>query len=91
MGFYSKIVTDMSKKNSENSDRRIEGYVQACEELYNLCVFMHPDKDLHEHLVMVLCIIWNSSDVIGKTEVDKPAQDQEIIAYTHLSPALYST
>ncbi len=74
MGFYSKIVTDRSKKNSKNSDRRIEDYDQACEDLYNLCVSMYPDKDPHEHLVMDLCIICTSSGVFIETEIDKPTK-----------------
>ncbi len=82
MGFYSKIITDMCKKNSKNSDRRIEDYVQACEDLYNLCIYVHPDRDPHEHLLMVLWTILASDGVFIDTEIDKPTQAQEIIAYT---------
>lgn len=30
MGFFSKIITGISKKNDKNSDKGIEDYVQAC-------------------------------------------------------------
>lgn len=86
MGFFSKIITGISKKNGKNSDRRIEGYVQACKNLYNLCVSMYPDKDPHEHLVIVLCTIWTKSGVFKEVEIDKPIQAREIVAYT-LFPA----
>lgn len=86
MGFFSKVMTGISKKNGKNSDRRIEGYVQACENLYNLCVSMYPDKDPHEHLVIVLCTIWTRSGVFKEAEIDKPTQAREIVAYT-LFPA----
>ncbi|MEE9214164.1 MAG: hypothetical protein V3V70_02135 [Candidatus Scalindua sp.] len=84
MGFFSKIITGISKKNGKNSDRRIKGYVQACENLYNLCVSMYPDKDPHEHLVIVLCTIWTKSGVFKEAEIDKPTQAREIVAYTLL-------
>ncbi len=79
MGFFSK-------RNDKNTDRRIEGYVQACENLYNLCVSMYPDNDPHEHLVIVLCTIWTRSGVFKENEIDKPTQAREIVAYT-LFPA----
>ncbi len=86
MGFFSKIMTGRSKKNSKNSNRRIEGYIQACENLYSLCVSMYPDKDPHEHLIIVLCTIWTRSGVFKEAEIDKPSQAREIVAYT-LFPA----
>ena len=81
MGFFSK-------KNGKNADRRIEGYVQACENLYSLCVFMYPDKDPHEHLVIVLCTIWIRTGVFKETEIDKPTQAREIVAFTLFSACL---
>ena len=78
MGFFSKMITGMSKK----SDKRILGYIDACENLYNLCVSMYPDKDPHEHLVIVLCTIWTKSGVFKETEIIKSAQAQEIVTYT---------
>ncbi len=86
MGFFSKMITGMSKKSDRSCDRRIEGYIEACENLYNLSVSMYPDKDPHEHLVIVLCTIWIKSGVYKTTEINKPAQAQEIVAYT-LFPA----
>lgn len=86
MGFFSKIIPGMSKKNDKISDRKIEGYVQACENLYNLSVSMYPDKDPHEHLVIVLCTIWTRTGVFKEAEIDKPTQAREIVAYT-LFPA----
>ena len=82
MGFFSKIIPSMSK----NSDKRIEGCVQACENLYKLSVSMFPDKDPHEHLVIVLCTIWTRSGVYKEAEIDKPTQSREIVSYT-LFPA----
>jgi hypothetical protein len=82
MGFFSKIIPGMSK----SSDKRIEGCVQACENLYKLSVSMFPDKDPHEHLVIVLCTIWTRSGVYKEAEIDKPTQSQEIVSYT-LFPA----
>ena len=79
MGFFSK-------KNDKNIDRRIEGYVQACENLYDLCVSMYPDSDPHEHLVIVLCTIWTRTGVFKESEINKPTQAREIVAYT-LFPA----
>ncbi len=76
----------MSNKSSKNSDKRIDGYVQACENLYNLSVSMYPDKDPHEHLVIVLCTIWTRSGVYNEAEIDKPTQSREIVTYT-LFPA----
>ena len=84
MGFFSKIISGMSKK----SDKRIEGYVQACENLYNLSVNLFPDKDPHEHLVIVLCTIWTRSGVYKEAEIDKPTQAREIVAYTLFSACL---
>ncbi len=75
MGFFSK-----------SADKRIEGYVHACENLYNLSTTMYPDKDPHEHLVIVLCTIWTRSGVFKKADIDKPAQSREIVTYT-LFPA----
>ncbi len=89
MGFFSKIITGISKKNGKNSDRRIKGYVQACENLYNLCVSMYPDKDPHEHLVIVLCTIWTKSGVFKEAEIDKPTQAREIVAYTLFPASLH--
>ena len=86
MGFFSKIIPGMSKKNGKSADKRIEGYVQECENLYNLSVSMYPNKDPHEHLVIVLCTIWTRSGVFKETEIDKPAQSREIVTYT-LFPA----
>ena len=71
---------------NKSADRRIEGYVQACENLYNLSVTMYPDKDPHEHLVIVLCTIWTRSGVFKEAEIDKPTQSREIVTYT-LFPA----
>ena len=82
MGFFSKIIPGMSK----SSDKRIEGCVQACENLYKLSVSMFPDKDPHEHLVIVLCTIWTRSGVYKEAEIDKPTQSREIVSYT-LFPA----
>ncbi len=82
MGFFSKMITGGSKKNGKSSDRRIEGYIEACENLYNLCVSTYPDKDPHEHLVIVLCTIWTKSGVFKETEIIKPAQAREIVDYT---------
>ena len=82
MGFFSKIIPGMSK----SSDKRIEGCVQACENLYKLSVSMFPDKDPHEHLVIVLCTIWTRSGVYKEAEIDKPTQSREIASYT-LFPA----
>jgi hypothetical protein len=82
MGFFSKIIPGMSK----SSDKRIEGCVQACENLYKLSVSMFPDKDPHEHLVIVLCTIWTRSGVFKEAEIDKPTQSREIVSYT-LFPA----
>jgi len=79
MGFFNK-------KNGRSSDKRIEGYVQACENLYKLSVSMFPNKDPHEHLVIVLCTIWTRSGVYKVAEIDKPTQAREIVAYT-LFPA----
>ena len=59
MGLSSKMITGMNKK----SDKRIEGYIQACENLYSLSVSMCPDKGPHELLVIVLCTIWAKSGV----------------------------
>ena len=84
MGFFSKIISGMSKKR----DKRIEGYVQACENLYNLSVNLFPDKDPHEHLVIVLCTIWTRSGVYKEAEIDKPTQAREIVAYTLFSACL---
>ena len=86
MGFFSKIIPGMSKKSNKSADKRIEGYVQACENLYSLSVNMFPNKDPHEHLVIVLCTIWTRSGVYKVTEIDKPSQAREIVAYT-LFPA----
>ncbi len=86
MGFFGKIIPGMNKKSGINSDVRIEGYVQACENLYNLSVSMYPDKDPHEHLVIVLCTIWTRSGVFKEAEIDKPDQSREIVTYT-LFPA----
>jgi hypothetical protein len=83
MGFFSK-------KNDKNTDKKIEGYVQACGNLYNLCVSMYPDNDPHEHLVIVLCTIWTRSGVFKETEIDKPTQAREIVAFT-LFPACLSS
>ena len=84
MGFFSKIIPGMSK----SSDKRIEGCVQACENLYKLSVSMFPDKDPHEHLVIVLCTIWTRSGVFKESEIDKPSQSREIVAYTLLPACL---
>ena len=86
MGFFSKIIPGMSKKSNKSADKRIEGYVQACENLYSLSVNMFPNKDPHEHLVIVLCTIWTRSGVYKVAEIDKPTQAREIVAYT-LFPA----
>ena len=63
MGFFSKIIPGMSKLSDKRSDKRIEGCVQACEYLYKLSTSMFPNKDPHEHLVIVLCTIWTRSGV----------------------------
>jgi hypothetical protein len=84
MGFFSKIIPGMSK----SSDKRIEGCVQACENLYNLSLSMFPDKDPHEHLVIVLCTIWTRTGAFKETEIDKPSQSREIVAYTLLPACL---
>ena len=73
---------------SKSSDKRIEGCVQACENLYKLSVSMFPDKDPHEHLVIVLCTIWTRSGVFKESEIDKPSQSREIVAYTLLPACL---
>ncbi|MBT3877516.1 MAG: hypothetical protein HON76_03065 [Candidatus Scalindua sp.] len=86
MGFFSKMIAGGSKKNGKSSDRRIEGYIEACGSIYNLCVSKYPDMDPHEHLVIVLCTIWTKSGVFKETEIIKPAQAREIVAYT-LFPA----
>ena len=86
MEFFSKIIPNMSKKSGKSSDKRIEGCIQACEQLYKLSVSMFPNKDPHEHLVIVLCTIWTRSGVYKVTEIDKPSQAREIVAYT-LFPA----
>ena len=78
----------MSKNSGKSSDKRIEGYIQACENLYNLCVSMYPDKDPHEHLIIVLSTIWTRSGVFKEAEIDKPAQAREIVAYTLFSACL---
>jgi len=80
IGFFSKIIPGMSK----SSDKRIEGCVQACDNLYNLSVSMFPDKDPHEHLVIVLCTIWTRTGVFKEAEIDKPSQSREIVTYTLL-------
>ena len=72
----------------KSSDKRIEGCVQACESLYNLSESMFPDKDPHEHLVIVLCTIWTRSGVFKESEIDKPSQSREIVAYTLLPACL---
>ena len=84
MGFFSKIIPGMSK----SSDKRIEGCLQACENLYKLSVSMFPDKDPHEHLVIVLCTIWTRSGVYKEAEIDKPTQSREIVSYTLLPACL---
>jgi hypothetical protein len=84
MGFFSKIIPGLSK----NSDKRIEGCVKACENLYNLSESMFPDKDPHEHLVIVLCTIWTRTGVFKEAEIDKPSQSREIVAYTLLPACL---
>jgi hypothetical protein len=84
LGFFSKIIPSMSK----NSDKRIEGCVQACENLYKLSESMFPDKDPHEHLVIVLCTIWTRSGAFKETEISKPSQSREIVAYTLLPACL---
>ena len=86
MGFFSKIIPGMSKLSDKRSDKRIEGCVQACEYLYKLSTSMFPNKDPHEHLVIVLCTIWTRSGVYKETEIDKPTQAREIVDYT-LFPA----
>jgi hypothetical protein len=86
MGFFSKIIPGMSKKSGKSSDKRIEGCIQACENLYKLSVSMFPDKDPHEHLVIVLCTIWTRTGVFKEAEIDKPSQSSEIVSYT-LFPA----
>lgn len=73
---------------SKSSDKRIEGCVQACENLYSLSESMFPDKDPHEHLVIVLCTIWTRSGVFKESEIDKPSQSREIVAYTLLPACL---
>jgi len=73
---------------SKSSDKRIEGCVQACENLYNLSLSMFPDKDPHEHLVIVLCTIWTRTGAFKETEIDKPSQSREIVAYTLLPACL---
>lgn len=82
MGFFKKMIPGMSKKVRVNSDKKIEGYIQACENLYNLSMSMYPEKDPHEHLVIVLCTIWTRSGVFNEMEIDKPTQAHEIVAYT---------
>ena len=72
MGFYSKIMSGMSKKNGKNSNRRIEGYFQACENLYNLCVSMYPGKDPHERLVIVSCAICARFSIFKKQNKQNP-------------------
>ena len=84
MGFFSKIIPGMSK----SSDKRIEGCLQACENLYKLSVSMFPDKDPHEHLVIVLCTIWTRSGVYKEAEIDNPTQSREIVSYTLLPACL---
>ena len=84
MGFFSKIIPGMSK----SSDKRIEGCIQACENLYKLSESMFPDKDPHEHLVIVLCTIWTRFGIFKETEIDKPSQSREIVAYTLLPACL---
>ena len=88
MEFFSKIIPNMSKKSGKSSDKRIEGCIQACEQLYKLSVSMFPNKDPHEHLVIVLCTIWTRSGVYKVTEIDKPSQAREIVAYTLFSACL---
>jgi hypothetical protein len=84
MGFFSKIIPGMSKL----SDKRIEGCIQACEYLYKLSTSMFPNKDPHEHLVIVLCTIWTRAGIFKETEIDKPSQSREIVAYTLLPACL---
>jgi hypothetical protein len=66
----------------------MEGYVQACENLYRLSASMFPNKDPHEHLVIVLCTILTRTGVFKEAEIDKPSQSREIITYTLLPACL---
>jgi hypothetical protein len=86
MDFLSKIIPGMCRISGNRSDKRIEGCVQACENIYKLSASMFPNKDPHEHLVIVLCTIWTRSGVYKEAEIDKPTQSRELVTYT-LFPA----
>lgn len=88
MGFFNKIMGGSNRRHLKGSDRLIEGYLRGCENLYNLCVTMYPEKDPHEHLVITLCTIWTKSGAFKETEIDKPLQSSEIVAYTLLPACL---